>query len=881
MASTQVSTISSGGQRMLTHFLGALLFLGAGIAHAAIPATEREVLLNLYAYTDGVNWDNKTGWNGPPGTECSWFGITCNAQGNSVTAIDLAGNELSGSLPSLSGLTNLESFDVHQTATSGIGGYNSLTGQIPSLSALTKLTTFIANNTFFTGDIPSLSGLANLRHFECNNCGLHGSIPPLSGLENLIDFDANSNQLTGPIPLLADLPQLATFDVSVNHLTGELPELAGLKNLVSFDAGGNLLVGDVPDLVGLTKLQLFGAGNLLNGHLGTLEDLPNLELFNVSGNLLTGGIPSPGSLPSLQRFVVSLNQLTGQVPDLSGLTSLIDLSISYNQLSGPLPAPPPALVAESNSNNSATASVCPNQLIPATDPPSLIDLDWNTVTGATPWSKDCAPDPVWKTVLYVYSGLNPSTFEQPVTYTAVVWGMHPTGTVTFTTRLEVPNNTQATTLCDSVALQGSIATCTVNSFVPRTSNVVIATYSGDAQNAPADNVTGYIFGNILISSIDQLVSGTITESTTAATAQIGQPVDIAARWDGGDPNDTITFYDGRVPLCSKVALYAVDGKQVGHCVTHFATLGPHSITAQNDGKGFTDGSQPLIETVVASAPFDADQFALTGSWFNPVTSGQGLELEVYPDLGGAGAALLYGGWFTYDDAGNQQWATFQGNLSSVHGAAYTLRIGENTGGAFDMPPVTQAVQAGTATMAFYDCTHATLTYQFDDGRNGTIPYVRLTSPSGCSNTVPATAPIPSPGNYNDVLHSGVWYEPATAGQGLVVDMVPSMTTFFAAWYTYAPQSDGLTGVEGQRWFTLQDNTYTPGDLDLHDVPIIATSGGIFNTPSAATSTQVGSADVDFQSCSTMRLTYTFTAGEFAGLSGSIDEHKIATEPGCH
>lgn len=862
------------------------LLASAGMARAAIPAAERAVLQNLYAYTDGVDWDQKTNWNGPPGTECSWFGITCDASGTTVTAIDLAGNNLYGSLPSLSVLTNLESFDIHQTATGGIGGYNSLLGPIPPLSGLTKLRVFIANDTFFSGSIPPLTGLTSLQHFECTGCGLSGNIPSLSGLTNLEYFDVSGNQLTGSIPALAGLSQLAYFDVS-GHLTGEIPDLSGLINLQTFFVGGDRLTGGIPDLIGLPKLKEFSVGGLLTGHIGSLSNLPSLTLFDVSYDLLTGSIPPLDGLPNLQQFSVNSNYLTGSIPDLSGLSSLQWLGIGQNQFSGPLPAPPQSLIAGANANANVNAYLCPNLLTPASDPPSSTDLDWNTVTYTTPWSKDCAPNPSWKTILGASSSLNPSSVGQPVTFTAVVYGMNPIGTVTFTAQSDAPGNTTILTLCDSVPLVGSVAACTTSNIPPTGSTYTIgAVYSGDANNAPASN---FLFGTPShLSTISQFVGyPPMNETATADAVQVGQPVDLTGTLDGGADTDTFTFDDGLVPLCSDVPVHLVNGLHIGHCVTRFelsqySMLGPHSLTVGSDshGPGAGSGSLPMIVNVVAATPFDADQFALTGSWYNPPTSGQGLEIEVYSDLNGAGNGFLFGGWFTYNASGNPQWMTLQGNLSSSHGASYALAIGKNTGGNFNAPPITQAVAIGSAALTFYDCTHAALVYQFADGRSGTIPYVRLTSSIACSSAVPAVPPVQPPANYNDVLHSGAWYNPATSGQGLIVDLVPAQTTFFAAWYTYAPQTEGLAGLAGQRWFTLQSNDYVPGNLILSKVPIIATSGGIFNTPTQVNNVQVGTADVTFTSCTSMTLKYTFSQGEFSGLSGTIDERIIGPAAGC-
>lgn len=867
----QVIWFGSSGMRhirgYLSLFAGVCALLFGMAAHAAIPAPERAALLNLYAYTDGIHWDpdHQAGWNGPPGTECGWYGITCDASGSTVTGIDLAGAGLYGPLPSLSALKNLETFDIHQTATGGIGGYNVLLGSIPPLNGLTKLRVFIATNTSFSGGIPPLTGLTSLQHFQIRGCQLSGDIPPLDGLINLAYFDVSKNQLTGSLPALTGLASISYFDVSDNHLVGAIPNLNGLNNLTEFDVNGNQLTSNIPNLVGLSNLKIFAAdGNLLKGGLPALAGLTNLTAFYADANLLTGGIPPLDGTPNLQKFGVGFNHLTGSIPDLSQLSNLQDFYVGFNQLTGQVPAPPSSLVS---------AALCPNNLIPASTPPSAIDLAWNTATYTTPWSTDCVPGPKWKSALSVSSSLNPSSVGQPVTFTAVIWGMNPTGTVTFTARSDAPSNTQ--TLCDSVPLVGSIATCMVSTIPPSNSTyTMVATYSGDADNAPANNL---VVGTL--STLYQFVAYALAETTTANPAQVGQPVDLTATLVGGQDTDTLTFYDGQAPLCDNVPVHTIQAQQVGHCVTQFATAGPHSLTVQNYRGG--GASLPLMENITSPAQFDADQFALTGSWYNPPTSGQGLEIEVYPDLNGAGAGLLFGGWFTYDASGNPQWVTLQGNLSSSHGASYALGIGQNTGGNFNAPPTTQAVAIGSATLTFYDCTHAALIYQFSDGRSGTIPYVRLTAPSACSGAVPAVTPAPMPANYNDVLHSGAWFDPSTSGQGLLVDIVPAQNLFFAAWYTYAPLTEGLTGLAGQRWFTLQSDSYTPRNLNLSNVPIVLTSGGIFNTPTAVNNVQVGSADITFGSCNTMTLKYTFTQGEFSGLSGIIEERALGPTGGCH
>ena len=75
-------------------------------------------------------------------------------------------------------------------------------------------------------------------------------------------------------------------------------------------------------------------------------------------------------------------------------------------------------------------------------------------------------------------------------------------------------------------------------------------------------------------------------------------------------------------------------------------------------------------TLTATAPPpagspDLNQHGLTGSWFESATSGQGIEIEVFPNLTGPGVSLVQGAWFTFDTApagggDRERWYTFNG-----------------------------------------------------------------------------------------------------------------------------------------------------------------------------------------------------------------------------
>ncbi|MFT3779037.1 MAG: IPTL-CTERM sorting domain-containing protein [Ottowia sp.] len=207
-------------------------------AAAAIPASERQVLLDLYAATAGAGWTNNTNWNGAAGTECTWFGVNCDAGEDHVTGVVLPANNLVGALPgNINQLTALVAFSVWN---------NQLSGSIPSLAGLVNLRAFAVNDNQLSGAIPPLSGLTVLTWFYVYNNQLSGPIPPLSGLTTLEYFSADGNRLSGAIPALTGLTALRYFMVHDNRLSGSMPSLDGLTTLERVFVHGNQLTGAPP-----------------------------------------------------------------------------------------------------------------------------------------------------------------------------------------------------------------------------------------------------------------------------------------------------------------------------------------------------------------------------------------------------------------------------------------------------------------------------------------------------------------------------------------------------------------------------------------------------------------------------------------------------------
>ena len=424
--------------RSLVYGMLGLALANAAAAQAAIPAPERQALLDLYNSTNGAGWTNRSGWGGAAGTECTWYGVACDAGETTVVNLMLENNELFGTLPaSLEGLSNLQVLNLAFNFLSGpipsqlgnltnlvvlnLGTNDYLAGPIPpelgDLSNLQELTLAVSA---LTGGIPQeLGNLTSLQKLNLHHNHLNGQIPPeLGNLTSLQVLYLSENQLTGGIPPelgnlvvlqqlsldrnqlsnaipveLGNLTSLRYLHLYVNQLSGSIPaELGNLVNLVRIEAGSNQLTGAIPDqlgnLVNLNYLDL--ASNQLAGPIpASLGNLANLSYLHLTSNQLTGPIPTGiGSLTQLQRIYLGDNHLTGQIPaELGNLTNLQYLYLDRNQLTGPVPASLGSLTGLSVlllSSNQLSGPV-PSALTNLTNLlPGLSDLRWNALYSTDP-----------------------------------------------------------------------------------------------------------------------------------------------------------------------------------------------------------------------------------------------------------------------------------------------------------------------------------------------------------------------------------------------------------------------------------------------------------------------------------------------------------------
>lgn len=287
------------------------------------------------------------------------------------------------------------------------------------------------------------------------------------------------------------------------------------------------------------------------------------------------------------------------------------------------------------------------------------------------------------------------------------------------------------------------------------------------------------------------------------------------------------------------------------------------------------------QVLQSSQGINLNQRGITGNWYNPLTSGQGLSIEVFEDAVAPGHGTLAAGWFTFDSADcggppcgpeKQRWYVLQGSVYDNDSSAELL-IGTVVGGSFNTGDL-GADEVGTARIQFGNCNEGSLEFEFDDGRYGVIPLTRLLANVNC------TAGGGGAPGHPDYQLSGNWYRgTGFGGQGLIIEVNPVNPFVFGTWYTFVPATDTTSsGVARQRWFSFGSYSpvnYTPGQHSIIQMPLVETTRGRFNMaePEVA-QRQVGVATLTFADCTEASLDFEFTLGEMDGIQGEIDLQRV-------
>ncbi|XP_010415157.1 PREDICTED: receptor protein kinase TMK1-like [Camelina sativa] len=266
------------------------------------------------------------GWSGPD--PCKWTHVVCTST-KRVTRIQIGHSGLQGTLsPDLRNLPELERLELQ---------WNNISGSVPSLSGLASLQVLMLSNNNFES-IPSdvFEGLTSLQSVEIDNNPFKSwEIPEsLRNASALQNFSANSANVSGKLPGFLgpdEFPGLSILHLAFNNLEGELPLSFAGSQVQSLWLNGQKLTGSVDVLQNMTGLkEVWLHSNAFSGPLPDFSGLRELESLSLRDNSFTGPVPeSLLSLESLKVVNLTNNHLQGPVPEFKSSVS-VDLDNNSN-----------------------------------------------------------------------------------------------------------------------------------------------------------------------------------------------------------------------------------------------------------------------------------------------------------------------------------------------------------------------------------------------------------------------------------------------------------------------------------------------------------------------------------------------------------------------
>lgn len=249
----------------------------------------------------------------------------------------------------------------------------------------------------------------------------------------------------------------------------------------------------------------------------------------------------------------------------------------------------------------------------------------------------------------------------------------------------------------------------------------------------------------------------------------------------------------------------------------------------------------------------------SGIWYDPAVDGQGFQFDVIPETG-----QLVVAWYTHTPSelprtrNNLQWFTGAGPISQGVANVNLVR----SRGSFDAPN-NFLESAGSISVQFVDCRNAVVVSNLNVGGTvlqSRVQLQRLTSDSVCEawrtlgDAALATLPAPSAVDQYQYGITGTWYNPATDGQGMLVEYLPQSRQLLLGWYTYDYTDSSPQGAQPALWMTALGATN--GNRATLDVTL--TRGGAFLAPTPVTRTTVGTVTMTVQNCNAMTADYDLT-----------------------
>lgn len=286
----------------------------------------------MLALKKSLNPPEEVGWLDPD--PCKWNHVGCSDK--RVIRIQIGHQNIQGTLPpEISKLTELERLELQG---------NNISGPLPSLSGLSSLQVLLLSENQFSS-IPAdfFTDMSSLLSVDLDKNPFVGwEIPEsLRNASSLRNVSANSANVIGRIPsfLSADeFPGLVNLHLAGNNLEGDLPSSFSGLLLESLWLNGQKLSGGIDVLTNMTLLkEVWLHSNNFSGPLPDFSGLKDLEALSLRDNSFTGPVPSSlMNLESLKFVNLTNNLFQGSMPSFKG-TVVVDSAKDTNSFCLPQP----------------------------------------------------------------------------------------------------------------------------------------------------------------------------------------------------------------------------------------------------------------------------------------------------------------------------------------------------------------------------------------------------------------------------------------------------------------------------------------------------------------------------------------------------------------
>ncbi|KAJ3695478.1 hypothetical protein LUZ60_000855 [Juncus effusus] len=178
--------------------------------------------------------------------------------------------------------------------------------------------------------LPNLTKLTMLESLKLSGCNLKGSIDGIEKLTNLTSLDLSKNLLSGPVSYIDSLSKLEHLDLSINLFNGSVSTLQNLGNLTYLNFGSNNFSGSLPQLGNSKLRKLYFDSSGVNGSLGVLGSLKELQVLWAFDNPISGKLSdlATGEMKNLTELRIYGTFIKGPITQgFNQLNSLVTLII--------------------------------------------------------------------------------------------------------------------------------------------------------------------------------------------------------------------------------------------------------------------------------------------------------------------------------------------------------------------------------------------------------------------------------------------------------------------------------------------------------------------------------------------------------------------------